>query len=160
MKDIINKDKYKKALKRILNEDQIKAVCNKQRTVHWSNKTIQRALQLKLACGTSGYEELLRQKIPLPNLDILRRKLEGFEFESDNSKEMCDFLKFKALKFENNTDRECELIVDEMSTTQKHFDPSTNTMLGNAIRPSHREGKATQVLVLMLTSTALDGSMS
>lgn len=75
MKHIINQNKYKKALKMMLNEDQIKALFNKRRTVqNWSNETIERALQLKFACGTSGYEELLRQKIPLPSLRTLRRK--------------------------------------------------------------------------------------
>lgn len=83
LKNTINQYKYKKALKMIFNEDQIKALCNKRRIPrNWLNETIERALQLKFVCGTSGYEELLRQKIPLPSLRTLRRKLEGFKFES------------------------------------------------------------------------------
>lgn len=145
----------------LLNEDQIKTMGNKQRTVqNWTNETIQRALQLKFACGINGYKELRRQRIPLPDLRTLKRRLESFKFESGISEEMFDFLKFKASKFENDTDRECGLVVDEMSITQKLvFDPSTNTMLGDITFPHKegtkgKEGKATHALMIMLTGTA------
>lgn len=58
----VNNDKYRKALYGIFNEDQITALCTKkQRGRNWSNETVQRALQLKLVCGSNGYEEVLRQ---------------------------------------------------------------------------------------------------
>jgi len=76
LEDQINNDKYKKALKSIFNDDQIKALLAKKHNVRsWSEDTIHRGLQLKLVCGVNGYEELIRQGIPLPNLRTLRRKL-------------------------------------------------------------------------------------
>lgn len=57
-------NKYKKALHTIFNEDQITVLCTKnERVKKWSNKTVQHALRLKLVCGSSGYEEILRQDI-------------------------------------------------------------------------------------------------
>lgn len=72
---INNNDKYKKAINLIFNEDQINALF-KKRIRNWSNKTIQRALKLKFACGVNNYTEILKQGIPLPSLRTLSRKLE------------------------------------------------------------------------------------
>jgi len=78
----INNDKYKKALKSIFTDDQIKALFAKKHNVRsWSEDTIHRGLRLKFVCGANGYEELIRQGIPLPNLRTLRRKLQNFEFK-------------------------------------------------------------------------------
>jgi len=72
----INNDKYKKALKSVFTDDQIKALLAKKHNVRsWSEDTIHRGLRLKFICGANGYEELIRQGIPLPNLRTLRRKL-------------------------------------------------------------------------------------
>ncbi|XP_011688389.1 PREDICTED: uncharacterized protein LOC105450303 [Wasmannia auropunctata] len=63
-KNKTNNDKYKKALKKICNEDQIRALFTKTgRTRNWLNVTVQRALRLRFTCGMNGYEELLKQGI-------------------------------------------------------------------------------------------------
>lgn len=68
MKNKVNNNKYKKALNRIFNDDQIEALFTKRQNVrNWSNETIKRALQLKFVCGANGYDELICQKIPLPS---------------------------------------------------------------------------------------------
>lgn len=71
LKNIIDNDKYKKAISLIFNEDQINALFKKTHIRNWSNKTIQRVLKLKFACGVNGYKELLQQGIPLPSLRTL-----------------------------------------------------------------------------------------
>lgn len=81
LKSKINNDKYMKAISTIFNEDQVSALLKKGHIRNWSNKTVQRALKLKFTCGTTGYEELLQQGIPLPSLRTLWRKLENFTFQ-------------------------------------------------------------------------------
>ncbi|XP_040572925.1 uncharacterized protein [Lepeophtheirus salmonis] len=60
-----------------LNEDQLKYLAEKGKKskIIWSSPTINKALKLKYACGSSGYETLLDQGFPLPSLRTLRRKL-------------------------------------------------------------------------------------
>lgn len=140
----------KKALKEVFNEDQIKTLFTKQRrTRNWSNETIQRdALRLRLTCGTSGYQELLQQKMPLPSLRTLQRRLETLKFESGISNEMFDFLQLK-VSSQKNIDRECGLIIDEMSITPKHvYDTSTKTLLGNITLP-YEKGIAIHALTFI-----------
>ncbi|XP_018373588.1 PREDICTED: uncharacterized protein LOC108767943 [Trachymyrmex cornetzi] len=154
LQDKINNDKYKVALEKLFTDNQIQVLLAKKSNAKcWSNDTIQRALKLKFTCGTVGYEELLQQGMPFPSLRTLRRKLENFKFESGISNEMLEFLKFKASSFED-IDKECGLVLDEMSITLKTiFDPSTNTVLGNITFPNDK-GIATYVLTFMITDTA------
>lgn len=134
----VNNDKYKKALHGIFNGDQIAALCTKtQRGKIWSNETVQRALQLKLVCGSNGYEEVLRQGMPFPSLRTLRRRLEDFKFEPGISEKMFDFLTYKKSYFNKNTDIECGLIFDEMAITpRKCYDPSTEAIVGDITFPN------------------------
>lgn len=150
LKNIINNNKYRQILKKMLTDDQIQALFTKNRSVrNWSNETIQRALKLQFTCGTTGYEELLQQGMPLPSLRTLRRKLKNLKFESGISNEMFEFLKFKASNFQNN-DKECGLVMDEISITpQNIYDPSTQTMLGNITFPNQK-GIATHALTFMI----------
>lgn len=93
MKNKVNNDKYKKALNIVFNDDQIEALFTKRQNVrNWSNETIKRALQLKFVCGANGYDELIRQKIPLPSLRTLRRRLEYLKFEPGILDPMFKFL--------------------------------------------------------------------
>ena len=69
---------------KFLTDDQ-KTFLDKSKNEHWtwwSNETIKRALQLRFACGTSGYETLLRQGYPLPSICTLQRHTEHIDFES------------------------------------------------------------------------------
>lgn len=126
LKSKINNDKYKKALSVIFNEDQIGALLKKNRARNWSNETIQRALKLRFACGAAGYEKVLRQKVPLPSLRTLRRKLEDFQFQPGISNEMFEFLKYKKSFFNEERDIECGLVFDEMAiTSRKCYNPAT-----------------------------------
>ena len=92
LKDKINNNKYKKALTSVFTEDQIKALLTKNQSVrNWSNETIKRALQLKFVCGANGYEEIIRQGIPLSSLRTLRRRLEYCKFTPGISDQMLHF---------------------------------------------------------------------
>lgn len=47
----------------------------------WSDKTVQKALQVRLACGTRGYELLKDEVLPLPSERTLQRRIEDVKFE-------------------------------------------------------------------------------
>lgn len=93
----INNDKYNKVLNAVFNKDQIRALLKTGRVRNWSNETVQRALKLKLTCGSNGYEEILKQKIPLPTTRTLRRKLQEFKFEPGICNHTFEFLKYKKI---------------------------------------------------------------
>jgi len=59
LRERINNDKYKVALKKLFTDNQIQVLFAKKTNAKCSNDTIQRALKLKLTCGTTDYEELL-----------------------------------------------------------------------------------------------------
>lgn len=47
----------------------------------WGESTIKKALQLKFACGTTGYELMIDQGLPLPSVRTLQRRMKDVEFE-------------------------------------------------------------------------------
>lgn len=139
LKSKINNDKYKKAVSAMFNEDQIRALLKKNRTRNWSNETIQRALKIKFACGTAGYEEVL-QNMPLPSLRTLRRKLVDVQFEPGISNQMFEFLKYKKSFFKEKRDLECGLIFDEMGITpRKCYNPATGSLVGDITFPGEKD---------------------
>ncbi|RLU24796.1 hypothetical protein DMN91_002886, partial [Ooceraea biroi] len=58
--DLQTYGKLKTMMSNIFNEDQVKALCNPNKKVIWSPATIQRAIRLKLTCGSSGYHEIMK----------------------------------------------------------------------------------------------------
>jgi len=53
-------------LSSIFNNDQTEALSRKStRFMKWSNPTICKAFKIKFSCGNNGYEEVLKQKIPI-----------------------------------------------------------------------------------------------
>lgn len=98
---------------KILNADQIEALHNKTGRIRkWSDDTVRKALRLKLSAGTSGYEELLKQGIPLPAARTLRKKYENFDFKSGISEEIFDALKEVASQFPDDRQRDCMIAID------------------------------------------------
>lgn len=51
------------------------------RSNRWSDKTVQKALQVRLACGSRGYELLKDEVVPLPSERTLQRRIEDVKFE-------------------------------------------------------------------------------
>ena len=48
----------------------------------WSEDTIRKALQLKFACGKTGYQLLIEQGHPVPCTQTLQRKMRNISFQS------------------------------------------------------------------------------
>ena len=61
------------------------------------------AFKLRFACGTAGYEEILRQNLPCPCIRTLTKKLENFKFSSGTTtSEVFEFLKIKIRHFDRD----------------------------------------------------------
>ena len=115
----------------------------------WSNATIQRALQLRFACSTRGYESLLSQGYPLPAMRTLSRRTEHIKFESGILFEVFQMLRLKVASMSPH-DRFCSLTIDEMSITPgEKYDQRSDSIIGGVTLPQH-EGNATKALVVML----------
>lgn len=102
----------------VFNEDQIAALQRKTMSkstkfMKWSDPTIFKALRLKFTCGADGYEELLKQNIPLPSEKTLQRRLQSIKFESGILYHVFEFLKIKIDSF-NTNERDCCMILEEM----------------------------------------------
>lgn len=64
-------------LSSVFNKNQLSKLSQPStRGTKWSAATIKKGLQLKFACGATGYDLLLAQKQPLPSARSLRRSLE------------------------------------------------------------------------------------
>lgn len=141
-------------LKQLLNEDQVTILKRRSlgkscKFLKWSNETVVNALRLKFSCGGSGYEELLRQKFPLPSVRTLQRRLQNLNFDSGILDEVLKFLDTKVQTFAPS-ERDCALVLDEMAITPTSvYDISLNKYLGEVTLPDHT-GVATHVLVFML----------
>lgn len=136
-KALINVNKYKKRLHfitnklkkdcenqntqllhSVFNKDQIKALEKKStKFMKWSNVTVMKALKFKFSCGNNGYEEILKQKTPLPSLRTLRRRFQNLKFETGILHEVFKFLEVKIQTFKNHHEKDCVLIMDEMAIT-------------------------------------------
>lgn len=108
---------------------------------------------MKFACGTSDYSELLKQRHPLLSFRTLRRrKLENLKFRSGLIDEIFNFLRIKVSQFEKETDKDCMLVLDEMSIIARNiYDNSTKEMLGQVSLPEH-SGEALVFLIAGLAS--------
>ncbi|KMQ88103.1 vam6 vps39-like protein [Lasius niger] len=102
----------------------------------WSNNTIRKALRLKLPCGTSGYQELLAQGIPLPNERTLRRRSENIDFKLGICEQIFDILKQRVSQFTDDREKDCMLAVDEMSIMPgEQIDQSMMSHIGLSTLP-------------------------
>lgn len=117
----------------------------------WSNETVTKAFKLKFSCGNAGYQEILRQKIRVPSLRTLSRRLENLKFDSGILDQVFDFLQIKVASF-NEHEKVCGIVLDEMSiATSNIYGTSTRKYIGNITLPGH-SGRATNALVIMLVS--------
>lgn len=151
------KNKDRDILSDIFNDDQIEhLITGSSRGRFWSDKTVQTAIQLKFACGETGYSLLLKNKLPYPSLRTLRDRLSSLKFESGVLSEMFEFLKIKVATYKEHH-KICALSFDEMSIVPgRQYDNSTDKMYGNVTFPdkSFDSAKANHSLVFMLAGVA------
>lgn len=129
--------KQTRNLRKIFNNDQFKAVNLRSIRGHkWSNNTITKALRFKLSCGSSGYQEILNQGIPLPSERTLRRRLEGIDFKPGICDKIFDMIKQQVSQMMDDREKDCMLAIDEMSIMAgEQIDQSTMSHVGLSTLP-------------------------
>uniref|UniRef100_A0ABD2X7D9 THAP-type domain-containing protein n=1 Tax=Trichogramma kaykai TaxID=54128 RepID=A0ABD2X7D9_9HYME len=151
--EVSTQDRWATSLKNIFQEDQLKYLTLGYKKVpKWCSDTLLKALKLRFACGTSGYEEILNLNFPFPSVRTLVRKMENLKFKPGCViLEILQFLEIKVNSFQDFY-KDCVLVLDEMSITPGSFyDTSTNTFLGTVTLPEHDQSQiATHALVFML----------
>lgn len=154
LKDQVRNSKLNKSLSTLFCEDQIALLQKEYKKIpKWCNKTLIRAYKLRFVCGTSGYEEILRQGYPLPSVRTLTRKLENFNFSVGRPiEDIFEFLKIKVDNFKDDSYKDGMIVLDEMSITPgKFYDPSFDSFIGNVTLPGHDHNQiATKALVFMV----------
>lgn len=136
----VAKSQIVSVIKEIFTSDQIRALVNKStRGYKWSEETIKKAVRMKLACGFNGYKELLQQRIPLPSICTLQKKLEVLHFEEKICEEIFDILKEKIGSFQDERDKDAMIALDKMSINSgTQFDPSTRSFCGYSSLPNNK----------------------
>lgn len=83
-------------VKKIFNGDQLCAL-SRQGTqgMKWSDETVKSALQLRFACGSTGYQTILDQNLPYPSQRTLQRRLENISFCSGILDDVFSLMKTK-----------------------------------------------------------------
>ena len=103
-----------KKLSKLFAPDQRKALRRRgTKGLLWSAHTVKKALQLRLACGASGYDLLLKNHQPLPSIRTLQRRMKTISFKLG---QVFQFLKLKVQEMKSE-ERLCCLTLDEMSIT-------------------------------------------
>lgn len=145
----------KKQLKRVnLEKNKLRMEKARKRTRgrknnRWTNDEIRRALQLKFACGQTGYELMLSQDYELPSIPTLYRRTEKFAFEPGTLEEVFQLLDTK-VKSMVEDEKKCVLTLDEMSLSVGYnYDAKSGRCYGDVTLPDH-DGPATHALVFML----------
>ncbi|XP_077490812.1 uncharacterized protein LOC144101512 [Amblyomma americanum] len=136
---------------RFLNADQISAISKNSTQGHtWSAETVKQGLQIKFACGTTGYETLRKLGYPLPSSRTLARRIQGLRFLPGILQEVFDVMKCKTDTMEN-VEKDCVLFLDEMEiATAFELDRGEDVLLGSITLPSKPEEPANHALVFML----------
>nr|XP_054917297.1 uncharacterized protein LOC129380430 [Dermacentor andersoni] len=134
-----------------LKEDQKAALKRKSRKGSaWSAETIKKALQLKFACGSAGYDLLLEQGKPLPSLcRTLCRLLQHLSFNPSVLIDIVNMMKVKVAAM-SNIEKDCVIFLDEMEIRKGvELYRSGDGFLGKVTLPE-TDRAANHVLVFMV----------
>ncbi|KAK8772653.1 hypothetical protein V5799_024101 [Amblyomma americanum] len=83
----------------------------------WSNDTALKALKLRLACVSLGYDVVRELASPLPTERTLQRRIESFKFRPGILMEMMDLLKIK-IGIISEEERHAVLMIDELQISK------------------------------------------
>ena len=129
-------EKMERALKSF-NVDQIKRLEYPEGKIkQWSNETVQKAIQLYYACGTTGYSLLLRQGAPYPSIRVLQRHLAKIDCSPGILTNFLELLKKKVALLDPkdcNVNLSCdELVVQAMQS----YDVTDQCFVGHPTIPA------------------------
>lgn len=152
LQKLLDKNQFYAALHKIFEQDQIDKLIGLKKRVNWSSNTYVKAIKLKYACGTSGYEELLNSGFPLPCTRAISKQLESLKLSHGICNESFDFMKLKVDSKDPLFDVDSGLIIDEMNMTsvKDAYDPSSCRFIGNVTLGPDKSEVADNALVFML----------
>ncbi|XP_034253768.1 uncharacterized protein LOC117652783 [Thrips palmi] len=106
---------------------------------HFDSGDIKSGLQLRFACGTSGYETVLKSPALMkkqPSVRTLQRRTEHIAFEPGLQIDIISALREKVKALPDQRDRDCNLFFDAMATKARlDFDIGTKSYLGRSTLP-------------------------
>lgn len=122
---------------------------NKKYARRWTSEELKKGLRLRFACGTNGYETLLKEGMELPTIRTLNKHTEKFEFESGVLHEVFELLRIKTNSMKSD-EKKCVMTLDEMSLKSgRRYDVKSDRFIGDVTLPKHK-GLATKSLVFMI----------
>ncbi|XP_025162043.1 uncharacterized protein LOC105185838 isoform X4 [Harpegnathos saltator] len=122
---------FKNKLSSRFGEDQLNALClSSSRGSKWTNKTLQIALQLHFASGTTGYQLQSQLQMPLPSVRLLQFKLQHVQFSPGLLHDIFKLL-HKKISSMKTINKDCVLIFDEMAIQKKiDYNAGTKSYIG------------------------------
>ncbi|KAL1485431.1 hypothetical protein MTO96_031986, partial [Rhipicephalus appendiculatus] len=148
-------ERLRQSVAKVLSPDQVRVLeKGTMRGSSWSPETLQKALHLKVACGSKGYDFVKENVVPLPAKRTLQKQMEHIKFRPGILDEVFAALKQRSSSLKPEERHAC-LLMDEMQLNPGlDYDASTGSIIGHpTIRPSNPEAKeelATHALVFML----------
>ena len=121
---------------KVLEPDQIQRLENPSSRMPWSDKTLQKSMQLYYTCGAKGYKFMRSKGHPLPDRSTIIRHVNLIESDFGTQHDM---LRLMAMKIETlePRDRKSAIVFDEMAIQPKReFDPSTGEFIGKPTLPA------------------------
>lgn len=83
----------------------------------------------------NGYNELLKQQIPLPSERTLWRRKESVKFQEGILSDEFDILQKQVSLFKDDREKDAAIAIDKMNLIcGEQFDPSTQTNIGSLWR--------------------------
>lgn len=138
----------KRLVKKLSNDERLKwlegnfsekqivaATTGKTRGRKWDTEDIKKGLQYKYVCGTTGYEKVAKNVIPMPSPRTLLRRIEHIKLEPGILTEVLQAFGPTVLQYKLE-DRDCALFFDEMSIdSRREFDRNTKKYIGSVTLP-------------------------
>ena len=145
------KNKMRLRLKTIFAEDELTKLMNGSLRGHrWTNRTIQKALQMRFTCKNLGYKHLLKIKYPHPSYSSINQHIQDFKFSTGISENVLRLMKSKAIAM-TPQDKMCALVIDEMTIKEgEEYYRHTDEFVGKITIPKESKELANHAVAYVL----------
>lgn len=138
-------------LSKVFNTDQIRLIQGDIKRVRkWTDQVITESFEIRFACGTKGYKFLRDDKnYPFPSIRTQQLYLKNLHFDCGILSEVFGLLE-KKIQFMSTAERDCGLVLDEMSIDQSYSYCNNNKKYFGGVTIAKQAGRATHGLIFML----------
>lgn len=138
------------AASKLFNPDQVRLLQGDLKRVRkWSDRSITESFEIRFACGTKGYKFLRNKGYPFPSIRTQQAYLQNLHFDSGILTEVFDLLD-KKVQCMSTPERDCGLVLDEMSIDQSFSYCCNNKKYFGDVTIPGQTGRATHGLIFML----------